>query len=227
MPEMIRQNAARIRENRERVIVALQEHFAHDDLDVDEFERRVTLAHTTESLIELDALTRDLLPLKGEPTATPASAALVPAAHVPPIQTLRGFMSATTRTGPWTVPRRLRIRAVMSSTVLDFREARFPAGPVDIEIRAVMSSVEIVVPPGLAVETSGLAIMGAFDDVDRSPSLPDPEAPLLRIQGLALMGAVEVKMRLPGETDRQHRRRQRLESREARQPQAALDSKPK
>jgi hypothetical protein len=102
----------------------------------------------------------------------------------------------------------------MSSAVLDFREARFPAGTVDLEVRVVMSSVEIIVPPGLAVETSGLAIMGSFDDVDRAPALPDPEAPMLRIHGMALMGSVEVKMRLPGETDRQHRKRQRQESRE-------------
>ncbi len=211
MSEMTRQDLARLRESRERVIAALQEHFAHDDLDVDEFERRVTLAHTTESAIDLDALTLDLLPLKTQ-LAPVATTVLVPDAHVRPIQTLRGIMSSTARTGPWTVPRRLRIRVTMSSTILDFRQARLPAGPVDLEIRAVMSSVEIIVPPGLAVETSGLAIMGTFDDVDRAPARPDPEAPLLRVQGLALMSSVEVKMRLPGESDRQQRSRERIES---------------
>lgn len=87
----------------------------------------------------------------------------------------------------------------MSATVLDFREARFPAGPVDIEIHAVMSSVEIIVPPGLSVATDGSAFMGVFEQVHRAPPHPDPEQPLLRIHGRAIMSAVEVKLRLPGE----------------------------
>jgi len=47
---------------------------------------------------------------------------------------------------------------------------RAPAGrAVEIDLRAVMSSVEIIVPPGLAVETEGAAIMGTFEHVDRAP----------------------------------------------------------
>jgi hypothetical protein len=223
MSEIIRVNPARIRERREQIIAALQEHFARDDLDVDEFERRVTLAHTTESPTEMDALTKDLEPLPDAHPVMPPPAALVPLPEVRPLQTIRGFMSATTRTGSWSVPRHIRIKAMMSSTVLDFREARFPPGPVDVQIRGIMSSVEIIVPPGLAVETDGSAIMGTFDDITRAPAHPDPEAPLLRIHGLAFMSAVEVKMRLPGESERQHHQRQRLESRQERQSQRALD----
>jgi hypothetical protein len=223
MSEISRFNPARIREHREQVIAALQEHFARDDLDVDEFERRVTLAHTTESPAEMDTLIKDLEPLPDAQTLVPTPAALVPLSDVRPLQTIRGFMSATTRTGPWSVPRTVRIKATMSSTVLDFREARFPQGPVDIQIRAFMSSVEIMVPPGLAVETDGSAIMGTFDDISRAPTNPDPDAPLLRIHGMAFMSAVEVKMRLPGESERQHHHRQRLESRQERQSQRALD----
>jgi uncharacterized membrane protein len=37
------------RESRERVIAVLSDHFAHDVLDVDEFERRITRARTSES----------------------------------------------------------------------------------------------------------------------------------------------------------------------------------
>jgi hypothetical protein len=101
----------------------------------------------------------------------------------------------------------------MSSTVLDFREARLPAGPVEVDLRAVMSSAEIIVPPGLAVETEGMAIMGTFEHVDRAPAHPDPEAPLLRVRGFAFMGSVEIKMRLPGETERDAHRRLKQERR--------------
>jgi hypothetical protein len=204
---------SRAHEARERVIAALQEHFAHDALDVDEFERRVTLAHTSESAAEIEELLADLPALANALVPTP-KAALVPAADVVPTQTIYTLMGTTERRGSWVVPRRMRVRATMGTAVLDFRDARLPAGAVDVDIRALMSSAEIIVPPGLAVETDGSAIMGTFEHVDRAPAHPDPDAPVLRIHGLALMGTVEVKMRLPGETERDAHRRLKAERRE-------------
>jgi hypothetical protein len=213
---------AAARDARERVIAALQEHFAHDALDVDEFERRVTLAHTSEVVADIEALVADL-PLLATPTLPSPQRALVAAADVRPSQTVFGVMSSTRRAGPWTVPRRMRVRGLMSSTVLDFREARFSTGPVDVEVRAMMSSVEIIVPPGLAVETHGAAFMGTFDEVERAPAHPDPEAPLLRVHGLAVMSAVEIRMQLPGESGGEAARRQRRELRDARRDQRRLE----
>jgi Domain of unknown function (DUF1707)/Cell wall-active antibiotics response 4TMS YvqF len=211
-PPETRLARTRVHETRERVIAALQEHFAHDALDVDEFERRVTLAHTASTTDELEGLLGDLPALAAALALVP-KAALVPASEVRPVQTVFALMSSTERRGPWVVPRKMRVRATMSSTVLDFRDARLPAGPVDIEIRAIMSSTEIIVPPGLAVDTDGVAIMGSFEHVDRAPADPDPEAPLLRIHGLALMSSVEIKMRLPGESEHDAHRRLKDERR--------------
>jgi hypothetical protein len=73
------------------------------------------------------------------------------------------------------------------------------------------------VPPGLAVETEGVAVMGSFEHVDRAPAHPDPEAPLLRVRGRVIMGSVEIKMRLPGESEREAHRRQKLERRPPRE----------
>jgi hypothetical protein len=214
----------RVHEARERAIAALSEHFAQDALDVDEFERRVTLAHQAESPTDIAALVADLPVLVDVPAASRAS--LVPAADVRPAQTIFGLMSSTERRGAWLVPRRMRVRGTMSSIVLDFRDARLPAGPVDIQIRALMSSVEILVPPGLAVDVGGVAsavaIMGSFEHVDRAPAHPDPNAPLLRVSGLVFMGSVEIKMRLPGESERAAHRRLKDERRAERK---ALSSK--
>ena len=190
----------RVREARERALAILQENFAHDVLDIDELERRVTAAHTSESEAEIVALVADLPPLDGA-APLPVMNALVPAGEVNATATIRATMSATRRGGAWDVPRRLEVRGLMSATVLDFREARFPSGPVDVEIHALMSSVEIIVPPGLSVATDGSAFMGVFEQVHRAPAHPDPSLPLLRIHGRAVMSAVEVKLRLPGERD--------------------------
>ena len=56
--------------------------------------------------------------------------------------------------------------------------------------------------------------MGVFEQVHRAPPHPDPNLPLLRIHGRAVMSAVEVKLRLPGErgsldTQAAHRAQQR------------------
>jgi hypothetical protein len=205
----------RARDSRDRVIAALSEHFAHDGIDVDEFERRITVAHTSESPEEIDALLSDL------PALAPSTAALVPAAKIGPAvlpaervrseQTMLAIMGGIDRRGSWSLPRRLRLVTVMGGALLDLREARFPPGPVDIEIFALMGGAQIIVPPGLAIETHGSAIMGGFQEVNRAPVHPDAEAPLLRVHGFVMMGGVDITMRLPGESERDAHRRQRHE----------------
>src|SRR6185312_14160845 len=179
---------ARVHEARERAIAVLSDAFANDVLEVEEFERRVTLAHTSETAEAIAALTADL---PASTTAlTPATVALAPAApesHAPP-ETVYAIFGGVDRRGSWTVPRRWRVRAIFGGGQLDLREARFPTGVIDLEVKAVFGGVQIIVPPGLAVEVSGTAIMGGFD----------------------------VTMRLAGESEHQAHRRSKLEARRER-----------
>ncbi|HET6150336.1 MAG TPA: DUF1707 domain-containing protein [Polyangia bacterium] len=211
---------ARARDSRDRVIAALSEHFAHDALDVDEFERRITVAHTSESAEEIDALLADLPALAPNPAAVipaaKAALAVMPAERVRAEQTMLAIMGGVDRRGSWSLPRRLRLVTIMGGAMLDLREAQFPPGPVDIEIFSFMGGAQIIVPPGLAIETHGSAIMGGFQEVNRAPIHPDAAAPLLRVHGFVVMGGVDITMRLPGESDRDAHRRQRKESRDRR-----------
>ena len=116
--------------------------------------------------------------------------------------TVYAIFGGIDRRGAWNVPRRMRIVALFGGANLDLREARFPPGVIDIDVTAVMGGINILVPPGLAVQMHGSAIMGGFADVNRAPAYPDPDAPLLRVHGLAMMGGVNVEMRLPGESER-------------------------
>ncbi|MCP5042486.1 MAG: hypothetical protein GY944_15785 [bacterium] len=55
-----------------------------------------------------------------------------------------------------------------------------------------MGGVSILVPPGVEIDSNGLGIMGGFS----SPAnTQDPDAPLIRVRGFALMGGVEVKVK--------------------------------
>lgn len=110
--------------------------------------------------------------------------------------------------------------ALLGGAQLDFREARLPPGVTELHITAVMGGVQIVVPPQLAVEMDGIAIMGGFAHSERTPPKPDPERPILRITGLAVWGGVHIETRLPGESEsdahRREREQRKLERRERR-----------
>jgi hypothetical protein len=111
----------RAQETRERVIARLSDHFAHDVLDVDEFERRVTVAQTADNLAEIEALIADLQELEG---AAPPAPAVVPRvvtdlalAGGQDRETLHAIFGGIERRGTWTVPRRLKIVATFGGAV--------------------------------------------------------------------------------------------------------------
>jgi hypothetical protein len=197
---------------RDHVIERLQNAFAHENLDVDEFERRVSLAHQSESQTEIDDLVADL-PASGVTSPTPARV-LIPSRDVKPLARVFTVMGGVARQGMWLVPRKLDVLTVMGGARLDFREARLPEGEVEVRIGTFMGGVEIIVPPSLAVEASGSAIMGGFEHVDRAPAKAEAGSTVLRITGIAVMGGVNIEMRLAGESvgDARRRRRQELKA---------------
>ena len=91
--------------------------------------------------------------------------------------------------------------AIMGGTELDFREAQLGPGVTNVQVFTIMGGVDIIVPPGLNVESHGIGIMGGFDHrTDIAPG--DPNAPTLRITGVACMGGVDITVRHPGERAR-------------------------
>jgi hypothetical protein len=196
-----------LRAARDRVIARLSDAFARGELEIEEFERRLTLAHRTDSLDALEALTRDVsapdaAPLVPVAPAPAAARPFAPLAVVPPRAEESAFaiMGSVVRSGQWTPPRVLRVAAVMGSVELDYREAALAPGVSELVANAVMGSVDIIVPPSLAVEMQGSAIMGSFEFTQRTPVLADPDCPILRVHGVSFMGSVTIKTRLPGES---------------------------
>ena len=104
--------------------------------------------------------------------------------------------------------------ALMGGVELDLREARFAPGVTEINILAMMGGANIVIPPGVHLDMSGVAIMGGFTQKGHTEAPGDGSAPILRIGGFCLMGGVEVSVRYPGEKASDAKRRERL-SREA------------
>lgn len=212
---------------RQKTIDALCEHFANDALSVEEFERRVDAAHKAESSAEFAKLLEDLptgdLPIRREEVAvtSPSTAIERPRASVPASRVKeRGVMMAALggveRKGRWIPARQNYAVSIMGGVCLDFREALLPPGETEVFVFTAMGGVEIIVPPGLGVESDGIAILGSFEHKEDVVLNPDPDTPFLRIKGLCIMGGVEVSVRLPGETPREAKRRRRFAKKEQR-----------
>ena len=207
---------------RQVTIDALCEHFANDAMSVEDFEARVDLAHRATTVDELRKLLRDL-PSSHLPAVHDAAVpeqvpfrATVSRDHVKPNGYQIAIMGGTRRTGRWTPARVNNTIAIMGGVELDLREAALAPGVTELKIYAMWGGVEVIVPPGMTVESHGIGILGGFDHVGDEIRGHDPDAPVLRVSGVAVMGGVEIKVRHPGESARDARRRRRQERRDKR-----------
>jgi hypothetical protein len=204
------------KERRELTVQALVAGFAQDRITLDELERRLDIAHRTADRVELDGLVADLPATAdaGQPAVRPTA---LPG-DVREQQILVAIMGGVDRKGQWTPARRTIVIAFMGGAVLDLRDAILPPGETEIVVFTIWGGIEIIVPPDVNVDVSGVAIMGAFEQ-SRGVTAPGPGAPTIRVTGFALMAGVEVFARYPGETAKDARRRLKEEQRRKRDRQ--------
>jgi len=206
-------------EKRDNTIKLLIDSFASDRLTVEDFESRLDRAHRAADVGSLDNLVADLpATAAGKAPATAPATARVPVRpeHIRESQFLVSVMGGFERKGSWIPARTTRVLSFMGGAVLDFREAQLAPGVTELQLFAMMGGVEIIVPPGVAVDSSGIAIMGSFAHGPGQPAGADADAPVIRVGGLAIMGGVEIHVRLPGETAGDVRRRLREERKQLR-----------
>lgn len=209
-----------LRDRREQVIARLSQCFADDILEVEELERRLDLAHAARTVADLDVLVADL----GEPTTALVPAAVTAIDDPTRVATKkqRVIMSSLERRGRWSVPKQLQLRIFWGNAELDFRDASLQPGVTEIDIRVTMGNLEIILPPGLAIDVDVSSFAGNVEERHRVPSELAPGQPMLRITGAVRLGNLEISTRLPGETDRDARRREKRERKALRGGQKAL-----
>ncbi|CAN5726407.1 DUF1707 domain-containing protein [soil metagenome] len=203
-----------LKDRREQTIQVLCQHFARDNLDIAELEARLDRAHRANALAELDELVQDL-PGPAQSATSPARDAAGRVERslrnaVKNSSTMLALMGGVDRRGHWTPARKNTVIAIMGGAALDFREVLLPPGETEVLLFCLMGGVEIIVPPELAVDASGIAIMGGFESVSPPPGA-EPYASVLRVTGVCLMGGVEIQVRRVGETAKDARTRGRAE----------------
>lgn len=198
---------------REATIDALCTGFAEEALSMSELERRLETARSARTREELNRLLRDL-PAANVPMKTPAKPAPRGRTAMParPPETrpasdtsshlALAIMGGTRRAGRWTPPPEVVAVAIMGGVELDFRDAVLVEGETEINCFAFWGGIDITVPPGVRVESTGFAFMGGFDHVDDLETRPGGGAPTIRVNGFALMGGVEIKVAEPGSGNR-------------------------
>lgn len=215
------------------MVARLCEHFARDDLTMEEFERRLDLANAAPTRAELEQLVADM-PALPVPAAPPAAVptqrpSRAPATHEPTggPDLVIGVLGAANRRGGWRPGHRVVAMGVMGGVVLDFREAVLTSEITDVLAIGFMGGIELIVPPDLPVEVHGIGIMGGVNQPEdsRHPVQQgvaeeyDGEPRLLRVRAFGVMGGVDVQVRLRGESKGDAKRRVRQERRELRREQ--------
>ncbi len=174
--------------DRDRYAAVLQQAFVDGRLSQSEYNDRLGLVMEAKTYGELQPLIADL-PSDNLPVPRPA-ADLVPATPSGP--PMVAVFSGVERKGVWALPEDNYAVAVFGSVEIDLREAQIAATENEIRAFAILGSVEIIVPKGMRVDLNGIGILGEFSR-SKATASPDPNAPLIRVSGLAFLGSVTVK----------------------------------
>ena len=188
---------------REEKISELSTYFANDDLSLEDLELRIERVYKAASVAELEEITADLkraaLPAANPSRARGSSSITVAPRYSVESGRLLALMSSTRRVGRWAVPHRLDLVAIMSDTKLDFTHAVMPGGMVDVHVRVMMASCKIVVPPNMRVINETHSVMSNVrsraDELLPEGTPATPDAPVIRLTGLAFMSDVKVVVR--------------------------------
>ncbi len=202
--------------DRERIANVLREAAGDGRLTMAELDERLDAVYAAKTYAELEPITHDL-PATGTgyvPAAT-SSVGMDPArfggqaTSAGAVAILGGF----SRKGNWVVPRHFNAFMLLGGGEIDLREARFEDREVSIHIVAILGGCEVIVPDDATVRVTGVGILGAFEHSDSGGGSPD--GPVITIDGLALLGGVDVK-RSPTAQDAGDARRLRHEERRLR-----------
>lgn len=192
---------------REQKITELSQHFANDDLTLDDLERRIERVYKASNVVELDEITADLRqammpapPIKASRMSLGRSRPSVPANYEIENVRVLSLMSSTKRVGRWAVPRKLDVLAIMSDTKIDLTQAALPPGMIEIDLRLVMAAFKLIVPPNVRVINEMHSVMADVrskaDQFDLDAlDAAEGSATVIRLTGYAVMAEAKVIVR--------------------------------
>jgi hypothetical protein len=182
---------------RERTIEQLSQHFAQDNISLEELESRIERVYQAKSVQDVRELVKDLPADAEAPVPAERQPAPVPAAFAPEEGRIASIMGSNKHRAITQVPRELKLVSIMSETYIDLTRAQFVQGVTEIRLKAIMTSLKIILPPGVRVVFQPSTFMTDAADETSDPPPVGSGAPVVRVTGLALMSEVKVSVRRP------------------------------
>lgn len=181
--------------DRDRIADILREALAEGRLTADEHAERVEGVLAAKTVGELDAFIQDL-PAAHRRRTAPAAAPNRPtvgAVPIEPDENVVAVFSSAVRKGRWRAGRRIHAYAVFGSVEIDLSEALFEYQQVVIKAISVFGNVEVRVPENVSLRGTGGGVLGNFEV--HTLDSDDPEAPVVYVDGWAVLGNIEGRPR--------------------------------
>jgi hypothetical protein len=178
-------------QDRDAVAERLQLAFAERRIDDGEFDLRMRAALTARTSAELDVLTADL-PAAAARRAAPA------AARQQPGRFAIAYKGSIRRAGRWRVPEHFTSVVYKGGGLLDLRAAELTAAVTRVTAVAYKSQIDILLPPGVRVEMTGLGVSKGWSPDEEWESQLPADAPVVHVKGIAYKGMIETSTKPPG-----------------------------
>ena len=183
--------------DRDRAASVLGAALAEGRLTADEHAERLDAVYASKTHAEILPLVSDLpgaaaaLQAPGGEIAPGGSSGSLDQTGEP--ARMVALFSNTSRRGLWRVPAALAAVSVFGHTDLDLRDAVLPGKEVRIRAVCVLGDMMITVPPEMHVIDNGWALLGGREFPPDSEESASPNAPVLRVSGVSILGLATVR----------------------------------
>lgn len=169
--------------DRERTVASLREHLVQGRLSLEEFTQRMEATYRATTSADLTTLQEDL-PATRLPQERKRSAP----------RFLVAIFGDARRSGSLRLRRHPVCVALFGSVTLDLRDALIADDEVTVQAISAFGSVDVIVPEGVEVDLTGLALFGS-KRTQGEPGTLRPGAPLVRVNAVVLFGDANVRVR--------------------------------
>jgi hypothetical protein len=177
--------------DRDAAAAVINNALAEGRLSADEHSQRLDAIYAAKTQAELAPLLADL---PGEQAMAPVTATSGQLARSRRSGRIVAIFGGATRTGAWHPEPVIEVLTVFGGAELDFRDAVLPGNEVTLRATSVLGGVEVTVPPEMRVIDNGSAILGGRE-IKGGPDSGGPDSPVLRIEGICVLGGLEVRRR--------------------------------
>lgn len=181
---------------REEAVQALCAHYAQDHLSTGELETRFDRVYKSSSRAQLQTVLEGLPALRMSAGGGAPMYQVATRTSALPSNEKRyvAIFSEVKKEGAWEPAPLIKAKTVFGSMIFDFRDATLPPGGIEMQVDSTFGEVKVLLPPGVGADVDCSAVMGSVEDRAQRAL---PGAPVVRVRGGVLFGAIKVVTKLP------------------------------